>query len=449
VRTNVSEGVPRERTRRRPLASGLVLAFALASAPSCGSERPSLGLRSHAGGAGGQAGAPAQGGGGRGGALTRPPTAGTAGVAVNKHVEPPGRSVFTVVHGIVDADATAWCFGRVRDGVTTLVGSPVPPGGLTYGQSLSLESIDGIDSAGDGVAPFVIAGDLTEIDGLDCVAAVARAEAVMQADRGATGAGGTGGQGGAAGEAAAEGGAGGEVAGAAGARARADAGAGNAEGGQGPAPTAGQGGEGGAAEPKPPSLRVGALPGLPAGTLAQGYSMLEVADGCLGARAFTSPSDQDACGVEYTPEQGSLSAEIVVLGRATMPNALALQGLNASHASGDLGLRTEPGPVDDGLAVTIVDDLAEGVLLPRDPRSDLPSSSWGVNLATWSLAGTVNGVTYATELWAGIRRHSGITQFEDGRGYTLIAIGPSIDLEVEGFWHPFAFTAVDNDPPVP
>jgi hypothetical protein len=177
--------------------------------------------------------------------------------------------------------------------------------------------------------------------------------------------------------------------------------------------------------------------------------MLEVADGCLGARAFTSPSETDACGAEYTPENGSLSAEIVVLGRATMPAALALQGLNASHASGALGFRTEPSALDDGQAVTVVDGLSEGVLRPRDPRADLPTTSWGVNTATWSLAGTVSGVTYASELWPAVRRRSGITKFEDGRGYTLIAIGPAIDLEVEGFWHPFAFTAVDNDPPVP
>jgi hypothetical protein len=431
-------------SRKRLAAFGAL--FALATVPSCGVDRPSLALRPHAGGAAGQGGARAQGGGGAAGARTRPPVAGAASVNPTKHVEPMGRSVFTVVHGIVDADLTAWCFARVRDGETTFVGNPVPAGGLAFGASLSFETIDGIDSQNDGVAPFVITGDLSELDGLDCAAAVARAQAVMQADRAEGALGAEGGQGGAAGEAmGGGGGAAGDAAGAPGsAGTRASGGTGGTPPGSG-----GQGGEAGAPEAKPPALRVGALPGLSAGSLAAGYSMLEVADGCLGARAFTDPLEQDACGVDYTPEQGSLAAEIVVLARATMPNLLALQALHASRASGDIGLRTEPGPADDGATLVLVDDFSEGSLRPRDPAVNLPTGSWGVNTATWSLDATMNGVTYASELWPAVRRRAGIGKLEDGRGYTLIAIGPSVDLGKKGFWHDFAFTLVDNDPSVP
>ncbi len=359
------------------------------------------------------------------------------------HIEPPGRSVFTVVHGIVDADATVFCFGRVQNGVTTLVGSPVPQGGLAYGGTLSFETIDGIDSTKDGVAPFVISGDLSQIDGLDCTDAVALAQAVMATDRGPTGAGGT--------STAEQGGAGGEssVAGAAGAHEGGASGAPAASGSSanGTVPTsAGAGGEGGAAAAMPPALRVGALPGLPVGSLAAGYSILEVANGCLGARAFTGPNSRDACGADYTPEHGSLSAEVVTLARETADGFLALQALHASRASGDLGISTVPGAADDGLTLSLVDSMPEGALRPSDPRDDLPSPSWGVNNATWSIAATVNGVNAATEIWPGVRRSAGITKFVDGRGYTLIAIGPDVELADSGFWHDFAFTAVDNDP---
>ncbi|HSU41589.1 MAG TPA: hypothetical protein VLJ38_18555 [Polyangiaceae bacterium] len=420
---------------------------ALAAAPSCGSERPSLGLRPHPAGAGGQGGSGAQGGGGVGAAVSRPPVAGMGGVSPVKHVETPGRSVFTVVHGIVDADLTAWCFGRVRDGVTKLVGSPVPPGGLAYGASLSFETLDGIDAARDGVVPFVITGDLSAIDGLDCAAAVERATAVMLADRGAGGRDGGASEGGATFEAmAGGGGAAGDAAGAAGAVPV-------------PTPTAGMppnttndsgghGGEAGAPAALAPALRVGALPSLPAGALGSGFSLLEVADGCFGARAFDDPLASDACGADYTPNVGSLSAELVTLARETVPNMLALQALHASRATGALGFRTEPSSADDGVQMTLVDDLPEGALRPREPREDFPTSSWGVNTATWSLAATVNGVTYASELWPTVRRRAGLGPLEDGRGYTIIAIGPTPDIGKQGFWHEFAFTLVDNDPSV-
>ena len=430
--------------RRTPLFGAL---FALAMAPSCGSERPSLGLRPHPAGAGGQPGAAGRGGGGAGGAVSRPPVAGTGGVNPTKHVETPGRSVFTVVHGIVDADLTLFCFGRVRDGVTTLVGSPVPAGGLAYGASLAFETLDGIDSGRDGFAPFVITGELSEIDGLDCATAVARAKAVMQADRGAAASGGASSEGGAAGEATAGGGgATGDAAGAAGAAPASMA----ASGGTANAAneSGGQGGEAGAPAAIPPALRVGALPGLPAGALSAGYSVLEVANGCFGARAFDDALAADACGPDYTPNFGSLSAEVVTLGRATTPGSLGLQALHASRAAGPLGFRSEPSATDDGTEISLVDDLPEGALRPSDPNVALPSAAWGVNRATWSLAATMNSVTYASELWPVVRRRAGLDMLEDGRGYTLIAIGPAPDIGKPGFWHDFAFTIVDNDPSV-
>jgi hypothetical protein len=210
----------------------------------------------------------------------------------------------------------------------------------------------------------------------------------------------------------------------------------------------GQGGEAGAPAALPPVLRVGALPSLPAGALGSGFSLLEVADGCFGARAFDDPLANDACGPDYAPNVGSLSAELVTLARETVPNMLALQALHASRATGALGFRTEPSATDDGVQLTLVDDIPEGALRPRDPRDDFPTSSWGVNTASWSLAATVNGVTYASELWPTVRRRAGLGPLEDGRGYTIIAIGPTPDIGKQGFWHEFAFTLVDNDPSV-
>lgn len=413
-------------SRRAQLAVLVVVAFG--SVPGCGSDHRALALRPHPGGAAGMGGASGTGGaGGRGGAVTKPSTGGSSAVAnPNKHVDQPGRSVFTVVHGIADAGPTAWCFARVRDGVTKLVGDPVPDGGLDYAQSLSFESLPSVRMDSDGVVPYVITGDLAELGGLDCEAAVALAQAVMATDRGSNG-----GDGGAAGASDPASGAG--EAGAAGA-------------------TSANGGAGGESSPgaaEPPRLRVGALPSLAPGLLAQGYSVLEVADGCFGARAFHDRSAGSACGADYTPEHGSLSAELVILARDTFFDKLALQALDASRGTDRMGVQSAPGPLDSAISsITLVDNFTEGTLRPRDPRVDLQALDWGANKTTWTVDATVDGTRYASVNWKTVRKNGRIDQLEDGRGYTLIALGPSFLLDRRGFWNDFTFTVVDNDPPV-
>jgi hypothetical protein len=377
-------------------------------------------------------GAPALGGAGglsgKGGAITKPIEAGNTGVDPGKHVDTPGRSVFTVVHGVVDAGPTAWCFAREHAGERELVGDPVPPGGLPYGASLTFEELPGIDSEEDGVVPFLITGDLALIDGLDCADAVARAEAEMRAWTPPNAVGGSGGTGGEAGQGGAAG-----------------------EGG-----AAGIGGAGGAAgepdEPpvsfEPAALRVGELPGLTAGTLAKGLSVLEVADGCFGSPVFTHRLEEFACGFEYTPEHGSLSAEVVVLARQTAFDKLAMQALQASRGTSRMGVRSVPLIQEDGAPSTIVDNFTLGALRPREPHVALAAVLWGANELTWTVEGTRDGAAYASEGWPTIRKRANIDELEDGRGYTLIAIGPSIDIEGDGFWNEFAFALVDNDPKV-
>jgi hypothetical protein len=407
----------------------LVLLFMLAVGQGCSSDRRGLGLKPNAAGAGGRGGGGAGGLAGKGGAITKPDVAGSSGVDPDKHVEPPGRSVYTVVHGVVDAGLTAWCFARVRDGERELVGEPVPPDGLPYGASMSFEVLPFVDSEQDGVVPFVIAGELELIEGLDCEQAVARAEAEMRAWTPPNAVGGAGGMGG-------------------------EAGLGGAAGAAGEGSTPELGGAGGAAgesaEPppsfEPAALRVGELPGLAPGTLAKGLHVLEVADGCFGSPVYTHRFEQFACGFEYTPARGSLSAEVAVLARATVFDKLSLQAFHASRGSARLGMRSTPLLSEGGTPVTLVDNFTIGALRPRTPRSDLPTASWGVNVPSWAVEGTVDGTAYAADLWLDIRERAGIDELETGRGYTLIAIGPAVDIESDGFWNDFKFALVDNEP---
>jgi hypothetical protein len=405
-----------------------VLVFTLAVGQGCSSDRRGLALKPNAAGAGGWGGGGGGAGGlaGKGGAITKPDVAGSSGVDPDKHVEPPGRSVYTVVHGVVDAGLTAWCFARVRDGERELVGEPVPPGGLPYGASMSFEDLPAVDAEQDGVVPFVITGELELIEGLDCKQAVARAEAEMRAWTPPNAVGGAGGMGG-------------------------EAGLGGAAGEGSSAELGGAGGAAGeAAEPplsfEPAALRVGELPGLAPGTLAAGLHVLEVADGCFGSPVYTHRFEQFACGFEYTPAHGSLSAEVAVLARATVFDKLSLQAFHASRGSARLGMRSTPLLSENGSPVTLVDNFTIGALRPRTPRADLPASSWGVNVRTWAVEGTLDGTPYVSDPWHDIRDRAGIDELESGRGYTLIAIGPSVDIESDGFWNDFRFALVDNEP---
>jgi hypothetical protein len=406
-------------------------------ATDCSSDHGALAARPHAAGAAGRAAAGA-GGMGRGGALARGGSGGAVVMPPDKHVEPPGRSVFTVVHGVVDADRLAWCFARVRDGKTELVGTPVPEGGMAFGESASFESLPHVNSETDGVVPYVITGDLSLVSGLDCADAVARAASVgAQALDGLAGAGnaGTGNS--------AEGGAAGAAAGASG------AGEGGAPNGGVPAGGGAEnGGEIGAAGAPPvvaPPLRAGALPALPAGSLAQGYSLLEVADGCFGAPGFVDPQAEDICGAGYSPNTGTLTGELVTLSRATAEGMLALQALHASRGAPSLGVSANPPADAVQSAITLVDDFSEGALRPVDPRRDQPATAYGVSQRSWNVVASHNGAYEFTEPWLGIEKRSGVSP-EDGRGYTLIVIGASYTVPEGDFWHSMAFTLVDNDP---
>jgi len=436
--------VSSERARFRATPWALVVLVAAPVVTDCTSDHGALAARPHAAGAAGKAGGGAAGSGGR------PPVGtgakgGTGGTAMppDKHMETPGRSVFTVVHGVVDAERVVWCFARVHDGKTELVGEPVPEGGLGYTQSLSFEKLPHIDGKSDGVVPYLITGDLSLIAGLDCADAVARAggpelfPALGAVTLAAGGEGGNGGQSG-------EGGNGGEGASAGSGQGGSGAASGAAGDGNGAAPTGGTAGS--APGSGPPPLRVGALPGLPAGALAEGYSLLEVADGCFGAPDFKHGHQREICGADYTPSEGSLTAELVILGRATASGLLALQSLHASRGSGSLGVRSAPPKNAVDVWVPLVDNFDEGALRPTDPRRDLTSTAWGTAKATWSVEATVNTVPAFSELWAVVKRRTGLDELEDGRGYTIIVLGPSSEVEGEGWWNPPAFGLVDNDP---
>jgi hypothetical protein len=391
---------------KRFISASALLVIGVASA--CGKDHGDLALKEHPSG-----GSPARGGtgatdtsGGSGG-RAQGGTASTGGVPTSgtggKLVEPPGRSVTTFFHGLVDAERVVFCLARHGDGEPTLVGRPRPSGGLAYGTSFALE----IDFGEEAVLPYVIAGELELIQGLDCDAAVAKANDEMRAV------------------------------------ALAEVGAGGASGAGG---EAGGGGAGGQAEPVAPRLRVIALPEVPAGTLSAGYSMLYAAVGCIGGPAFTSEVEEDACGDDYSPTTPTASAVLVQLSRKVAFDKLSLQALHASLAMPKLTILSTPPDTAVRASVMVTFDLPRGVIAPRSPTTELSVTDYGVDIPEWKAEAAHDSTTYASELWASVLERAGLDALEPTHAYTLVVVGPRGQLGTGGFWNQPAIGVVDNNP---
>lgn len=441
------------RSLLEPLCAGALLAFACTSDHGRLAERPrppaQSGGMSGASGSGGLAplaGSSAAASGGSSGTVPRPS-------------EPPGRSVFTLVHGIVDAGRVLVCFARAGSGAPELVRSPMPERGLEYGESFALEAIPGLDLEEDRVVPFVIDGELALVEGLDCEDAVRRAREEMGRTPEPAGQGGAAGSGGSGAEAGA-GGTDGVNHGSAG-ESQSTGGAGNAASSSGSASEGGaagegagngSGGEGGGSSAglERPRLRVAALPGLEPGTLAGGRSIAMVATGCIGGPAFEHASERDVCGAAYRPELGSLTAEVVTLSRLTGFEALALQALHASRASGTLSISVAPPASEVRAAVVIADSMREGYLRPRQPRVDLTRASYGVGEEDWSVQATwgTGQTERFAEFWPEVLERAGLSDLEAARTYTVILVGPDVGLGSGPWWNAPAFALIDNEAPL-
>jgi hypothetical protein len=357
--------------------------------------------------------------------------------------EPPGSDVLSLIHGIVDAPRVRLCFraGSGRD--ARLVETPTSASALEFGQRLVLHELDGVDFASEDVQPLAITGELELVEDLDCAEALDRArfeQAVApppdNASGGASGNGGAGGSGGALVEGGSEN---------LGLEAQFD----SHEVGSGG--VGGVGGAGGAAGaepplPDPPRLRVGELPTVPAGTLATGRSFLLVLNGCIGGPAFGGRFADDACGPGYTPERPTLSAVLVPMSRRSRFDALGLQVVHASRATGAVGIRSIQEDADIGASFTITDGLELGVIAPRVARTELSRIGWGAGLPDWRVEVYQGSATLFGQDWSEVLERGGLDSVEDGMNYVLVLVGPRFDLRMQGFWNPPQVTIAASNP---
>jgi len=366
---------------------------------------------------------PGGGAGGSGGVLGtagQPPAAGTGGqVGTGGHPddEAPGSSVLTIVHGVVDAPSVLVCWATVADdGTVTPFGKPLSRTPLEYGQSIVLPSITGADPASDVLEPFLLAGELDLVSGLDCAAAIERAqnEEAPSPPSGAAGSGDLG-----AGGSAAEGGAAGS----------------------------GEGGAAGAASEPQPRLRARGLPAIPAGTLNGGRSYLLVASGCLGGTGFSAANAEAFCGTGYSEHQPTVTATFVALSRATSAADVGLQVMHASLATGPISVSSRPAsPSSAESPISIVRSDVPGGLLPRPAYIGHTAFDYG-SARGYRLEVAQQSATLLIEAWADVLAQGGLSALEDGSNYALVLIGPRADLTAGPvFWNLPTVTVVPADP---
>lgn len=337
-----------------------------------------------------------------------------------------GDDVLTIVNGIVDAEGVALCFGRLdADGqLDELVGEPRAE--LPYATSFTLTELEGFNYADDAIQPWVIAGDLSLIEGLTCADAVALAEseeAAVTPVALAEGAAGAGGQG-----------------------------AGGAEptdGGAGGVGEVGAGGAGGAAsEPEPPlelpALRARPVAAIPPGSLNIGRSILLVMSGCLGGAYYTDAVELAACGEGYAPDSPSLQPIMVKLSRALSFSAVGLQGVQGSLSLKSVDIRSSGN--DGAVALTFASDVSFGAIEPRPADTRFSAGELGITARDHGLQAVDDSGVIFQQSWPDIRTASGLSEIIESRTYTAILVGPDPLLIKEGWWNQPAFVLVDNDP---
>ena len=373
------------------------LAIALGALLSgCVTDHDALAKRPGSGGAGGGSsgaagagGGGASGAGGSGGSLVE---AGTDG-----GVEPPGDNVLTLTHGVVDEATVAFCFAK--NGV--IEGSPIPAGGLAWGESLVLASIAGIDLAEDDVQPFVIGADAALLSGLDCASAIAMANSVPDS----------------------------------GADAGSDAGSDASSDGAVDA------------APIDPAIRARGLPLIPKATLSGGYSYLLVAAGCIGAPSRTSSLQESVCGIGYTPTAPTLAPVLVQLSRTTKPDKLGLQVVHASVATETIDARSLPPDGSSLSPIFLVYGVVHGAIAPRPPNLSYPLALYGqpIGAATFEIASSTQSLSLPTS-WQAVLSAGGLSSVENGSTYAVVLVGPRISIGKNAWWNGPLVTIVPTDP---
>lgn len=361
-------------------------------------------------------------------AVVGPVDSGSTGGAPSGPTEPPGPRKLTILHGVIDAPSIDFCFVPVVDGgVGVGTGAPEPAGGLSYGASF-VPALSGIDLVHVGVRPYVVAADPSALAGLDCAALIALAAVPpIAAEDASVGAG-----------------LDASTDGAAGVRdaappldAARDAAPSHLRDASTPPSISDASSDADAADAAPPpipSIRVSALPVIPAGTLADERAYVLALGGCIGGIGVVDPSDRSVCGSSYSPAQPTLTPTVVRLSRILTDGRVGLQFLNATPAVDSAALRVMP---SKGSPIPIASGIVPGELRPTTPFATQTSGELGAldPAALVQILPSGTSTPGYSEPWAVSFGPAGIGNLVDGADYALVLVGPYPGFTKNKWWN--------------
>ena len=371
-------------------------------------KKPNTGSTAGAGGAAATAGAPTIIGGSDGQA---------AAGGGHSDDEPPGKSVLTIVNGVVDAPSVVLCWAKLDStGGATPFGEPLTDKPFEYGQNLVLADVAGAKLDTDTLEPLLIAGELDLITGLNCENAVARAQD--------------------------------EVASAIDENTRASEAAQAGAGGEGgTADVTSAGGEGGVPSYEVRSrLRLGNLPAIPPATLNAGRSILYVATGCVGGTTYNAAKSEEYCGAGYTEQQPTLSGVLVSLSRRVQFGETGMQFVHASLATPPADVSSHPPFPSTDSGIQIATAVLEGQASPHSALLTHSALEYGSALS-YSVQISAQNTAVSSEPWLDVLARGGLKALEDSSTYALVLMGPRVDhAKPTPLWNPSALTVIPVDP---
>ena len=374
-------------------------------------------------------GAGPSGGGAAADARAEPSAEAEAGTAA-----PPGPPRLALLHGVTDSPWIGFCFAIVRGGVVSPpTGEIWPPGGIDYGRFASVTSVSGAELGKDDLLPYVVAARSRDVvAGLSCErilagttepgtrvavtsSAISDASTALDASLlDAT-----------------------TLVDASGPPL--DASFPDGEGGGSPAPVD-------SGPPSIPPVRVRALPEVPAVAFSEAGSYLIVAGGCLGGPGVTDPSEKSVCGEHYAPGSPTLTEIVVHPSHGVAEGHVGLAFLGGTPAV-RICDRVEIQPGADESPLILAKNVPTGGVRPAPPDATHAAADLGVPVPSAAIRIFADASTdpiYAKP-WATTLAAGGVTGIENGKGYTLVLIGPYPGFSKQSFWNDPVVTIVPDD----
>jgi hypothetical protein len=342
------------------------------------------------------------------------------------------------VNGVTDAAWVSLCFAEVKNGVEQpMIGNPFPPRTLAYANTITVDSVPGVDFRAEAVRPYVVAASPDAISGLNCASLVAIAGAFGGNDVPNVPSAPSNDVDGSLRDVASV------------PEASFDAAHDSSTipgdaGRDGAAPRDGSRPETGArtdAGKQPvPNVRVAPLYVIPAGTFSADRHYLFALGGCMGGPGITDPSQQSVCGENFSPTHPTLTPVLATLSRIVADGRVGVQFLDATPAvrAADLHLTSS------GLStLTVARNVVVGAIRPTPPNTARKATDLGSEDHIQIFADGSTKPIY-DEPWSTTLAVGDLSSLEDGHAYTLLLIGPYPGFSQREWWNDPIVTVVRN-----